>query len=670
MTTLWRSVTLWFARRSAPSAPSTCAPGSEQGVPHPEHDAHATVHRDLPPGYTYLRPHRQGGLGTILVVREERSGREVALKRLRDELRHDPHCKGLIEAEARLTAGLQHPNIVPVYDMGVGPDGRFYYTMRLVPGQTLDEYVDSVTGQRSHLPASRTRRRLLDCLRKVCDAMMYAHANGVVHLDLKPSNILVGDFGGVLVVDWGCAAQVKLGSDGALIPPSPRAPDPDEGVPGAGTLNHMAPEQFNEDQGAVGAKVDVYQLGGILHEILTLSPPEVWWLRHASGSDKARSGARLPLAPTVGGLARSVGGPLAAICQRALSSDPDHRYPSVAALAADIDSWFAEAPVSAYREGFIGRLSRIIRGHPQAASLIAVSAVLVVVFNLQLLRVTTQGYAQTLASLVSGQGQAAVGGVSALQGLFESRQQVPDPSDFAALADLYYASYPGINAHSWVPRVEESRRAMFIDEVRASAPSDGSRYGSFTISERNGDGVMVPAASRETYYPVTFIEPYEGNEEALGFDLGSVENRRALLSTARSRRGVSLSELLQLVQADEGQGGLLAAAAVRRPGDPVDRVQGYVTGVFRLEELLAYSWREIDTEYLDVRLYDVTDPTAPTVMWTNERGSEVRMGAKIGPETGLFAMRSELTLFNRRWSVWVRPRPAFLWYYPLSLVRK
>ena len=114
----------------------------------------------------------------------------------------------------------------------------------------------------------------------------------------------------------------------------------------------------------------------------------------------------------------------------------------------------------------------------------------------------------------------------------------------------------------------------------------------------------------------------------------------------------------------------LAAAAVRSPGDPVDRVRGYVTGVFRLEELLAYSWREIDTEDLDVRLYDVTDPTAPTVMWTNERGSEVRVGAETGPEPGLFAMRSELALFNRRWSVWVRPRPAFLWHYPLSLVRR
>lgn len=168
---------------------------------------------DVPHGYTFLRHHRQGGFGSVIVVRDHRTAREVALKWLHSGLRHDAHCRELIEAEARLTASLQHPNIVPVYDIGENADGHFYYTMRLVPGLTLDEYLDLLTAERTSFPSDSDLRRLVDCLRKICDAVMYAHARGVLHLDLKPSNILVGDFGEVLLVDWGCAAKLTIGAD-------------------------------------------------------------------------------------------------------------------------------------------------------------------------------------------------------------------------------------------------------------------------------------------------------------------------------------------------------------------------------------------------------------------------------------------------------------------------
>lgn len=663
---LLRSViSRWVAGRARPAPPALAEPVRERVAERPPEPPV----EDLPEGYTYLHPHREGGLGTIIAVREERSGREVALKRLRAELRGDPGCRGLIEAEARLTATLQHPNIVPVYDMGVDADERFYYTMRLVPGRTLDEYVDSLTEHRTSRPARKDLRRLVDCLRKVCDAVTYAHAEGVLHLDLKPSNILVGDFGEVLLVDWGCAARIAAASgDRALGPGSP--PGAGLGRPSiaSGTPGQMAPEQYDGRSGTVGAAADIYQLGGILYEILTLSPPDVWWRRSASHRHGPRSRARLDVSPTVRGFARSVGGPLAAICHRACLPDPSQRYGSVREFAADIDHWLADSPVSAFREGLLGRLSRLIRGNPQAGAAIAASAVLVILFNLQLLRVTTQGFGQTLGSLVSGEVRAAVGGVSALQGLFESRGQILEPSEFEVLAMQYARSYPGIFAHSWVPRIDGADRSAFVRDAQNAAGSGDGPLARFTVTERAPDGHLVEASERDVYYPVRYIVPYEPNAEALGFDLASSADRRAMLEAARLREEVSLSPPVDLVQTDEGRLGVLAAAAVRADREGDSPVVGYITGVLVVEQMLASAWQDIDTDHLTIRMFDVTDPSSPTMMWSSEPEPNAIGTVEVGPERGIFSSRSEIVLFDRRWAVWVRPKPSFLLYYPISLV--
>ncbi len=654
----WRPAQWWSPRRPASDRPSTTDPPVRVGAAIPS-DPPAG---DVPHGYTFLRHHRQGGFGSVIVVRDHRTAREVALKWLHSGLRPDAHCRELIEAEARLTASLQHPNIVPVYDIGENADGHFYYTMRLVPGLTLDEYLDLLTAERTSFPSDSDLRRLVDCLRKICDAVMYAHARGVLHLDLKPSNILVGDFGEVLLVDWGCAAKLTIGGGPAAMP---AGSTPDEG-PGQGRVRdgtpaHMAPEQFDGPNSRVGPETDVYQLGGVLYEILTLSPPDVWWQQGITPSDKLGPRRRLPWKVATRGCASPLGGALHSVSQRALARDAGKRYQSVQEFASDIDHWFANEPVSAYRERLTERFCRFIRSHPEVSSVLAASTALVILFNVHLLRVTTQGYSETLASLVAGQGRATVGGVSALQGLFESRAQVLEPGEFRALARFYHESFPGTQAYSWVPRVTGSERSRFVENVRTSALARGGALTAYSISERYPAGDSLgPAANRETYYPVLYIEPLDGNEAALGFNLASDGARWRMLASARASKSVSLSRPLDLVQATAEEVGLLAAAPVRLRGHQRPAVDGYITSVIMVNDLLNASWREIDIEHVSVRVYDVTRASSPILIWDNEGEDAEHDDPKAGAESGVFSRHTELVLFNRRWSVWVRPRPSFL----------
>src|SRR5260370_3458242 len=141
--------------------------------------------------------------------------------------------------EARILARLEHPSIVPVHDCGVLPDGRFYYAMKMVRGNRLDKEVG---------PAMALTERL-QLFQKICDAVAFAHAHGVIHRDLKPQNIMVGPFGEVLVLDWGVARQIGPGADGAVV----------------GTPGYMAPEQATGDAALVDARADVYALGGSLY---------------------------------------------------------------------------------------------------------------------------------------------------------------------------------------------------------------------------------------------------------------------------------------------------------------------------------------------------------------------------------------------------------------------
>jgi serine/threonine-protein kinase len=217
----------------------------------------------------------RGGMGAVLRGHDPELGRELAVKVILPAHRDNPDLVRRFVSEARLAGQLQHPGIVPVYDVGQMDDGRPFFTMKLVEGRTLAELLAERPGPGHDLP------RFLRYFEAVCQAVGYAHARGVVHRDLKPPNVMVGAFGEVQVMDWGLAKRLEeVGAEGALEqPPSLPAPSSSATLPAAltrpgevvGTPSYLAPERA---RGAAGdQRADVFGLGAILCEILTGGPP-------------------------------------------------------------------------------------------------------------------------------------------------------------------------------------------------------------------------------------------------------------------------------------------------------------------------------------------------------------------------------------------------------------
>jgi eukaryotic-like serine/threonine-protein kinase len=277
-------------------------------------------------GYVLQGKLGEGGMGGVYRVLDTALGRQVALKVIGIG---DP--KGELAArllrEAKVIAKLEHPGIVPVHNVGSLPDGRVFYTMKLVQGWRLDEYAAEPVG----VPEG------LRIFQKICEAVSFAHAHGVLHRDLKPQNIMVGPFGEVLVMDWGLAKVrdaegVECSTDPAEVRAEGRASETDTaGVDTAhgvvlGTPGYMAPEQARGEVAALGERADVYSLGTVLRFLL----------------EGCGSATRA----------------LAAIGNKATAEDPRQRYGSVEELTQDIARYLDGMPVSAYREGSLTRLWR------------------------------------------------------------------------------------------------------------------------------------------------------------------------------------------------------------------------------------------------------------------------------------------------------------------------
>lgn len=318
--------------------------------------------------YSKQSLHRQGGIGRVWIAHDNNLNRQVALKDLQPQYTEDPAVRERFVREAQITGKLDHPNIVPVYQLRQGSDvADPFYTMRLVEGKTLREVI--LCQQEARESEGRSRRdqvNLLNILTTVCQTVAYAHSQGVVHRDLKPDNIVVGDYGEIFVLDWGLAKVIDeptVMADETVIAPVTTSTETNRAgktLAGTriGTPAYMAPEQAAGATDQIGLPTDVYGLGTILFEILTGQPPH-----QATDTDQLIQQIQQGPTPAARTLNASAAPALEAICCKAMSKNPSQRYASALDLRNEIQSWIADEPVECYRDSWWDRCSRWTRRH-------------------------------------------------------------------------------------------------------------------------------------------------------------------------------------------------------------------------------------------------------------------------------------------------------------------
>jgi serine/threonine protein kinase len=314
----------------------------------------------LPPDrYEIRRPLGRGGMGAVYAAYDRRLEREVAIK-VSNAPAPSADLEARLRQEARVLAHLEHPGIVPVHDAGALEDGRWFYVMKYVRGETLPQHAASRAGEAAALAV----------FERIAETVAFAHAAGVVHRDLTPANVMVGAFGEVLVLDWGVAKLLSPPTTPQSTPESSAVETPESSVGTAagtriGTAGFMAPEQQRGDAAAAGTAADVYSLGALLFWLLVGTPPP------ASTEAVARGLAGLQPRPSRR---------LRSIVGRCLAESPGGRYPDAAALVADVARYRAGLAVDAHPESILERAGRFLDRYRAFILLIAAYLVMRALF--------------------------------------------------------------------------------------------------------------------------------------------------------------------------------------------------------------------------------------------------------------------------------------------------
>ncbi|MBI1320059.1 MAG: protein kinase [Candidatus Hydrogenedens sp.] len=490
-------------------------------------DGDAVQVPELPGRYKVIREYGRGGMGRVLLVHDNVLEREIALKELHTRQETDSMIGGLHPSpvsapmvarflqEARITGQLEHPGIVPVYELGRREDGTVYYTMKLVRGRTLSDSIRQAANLQERL-------ELLPHFVNLCQAIAYAHSRGVVHRDLKPGNVMLGEFGETVVLDWGLAkpkewdetefgsaglsgdgeeisGKIRLGSEG-----SSKKTLYGEAL---GTPAYMPPEQARGDLDKIDERSDVYSLGMVLFELLTGKLPYAGenlqaQLARAIVGDVPQVHALEPMAPVE----------LAAICQRALNRDPDKRYQSAKELAEEVQRFLSGALVEAYSYSFRERLRRFAANYWLPLSILAVSIVVVAFIGttaiLRILEERNRAIREEEAALQAKQDAvAAHGDALAARDRAEASEARAEEAEHAARQGLYQSNLSLARQYLTTGDYSSARRAL------ESAPPEyrGWEWGYLTAEAYPEwrERALFPAPSQATLRDFD-VEPVTG----------------------------------------------------------------------------------------------------------------------------------------------------------------
>ena len=307
-----------------------------------------------------LEFHAKGGLGSVFVGDDRKLNRRVAIKFIHRNLAHDPFSRDRFDLEAEVTGRLEHPGVIPLYGVGQSQEGRKFYAMRFIDGDSMDEAIRRYHAQPSghHNELTVAFRDLLNKFISVCRTIAYAHNRGIVHRDIKPDNVMLGRYGETIVVDWGLASPVvrderhRLSGEQTLMPKTGGSGS-SEGN-GAGTPAYMSPEQASELTPTPAS--DIYSLGATLFKILTGQPA-------VSGDslEEIRTKVIEGRIPKATDLRKNTPRPLEAICCKAMELRPQDRYDTALELADDVERFLADESVDAYVEPIVSSWGRWLR---------------------------------------------------------------------------------------------------------------------------------------------------------------------------------------------------------------------------------------------------------------------------------------------------------------------